>query len=74
MGRVSNTTLLVQAQCVKFNTIWCNYVAGGNIGELTAIRQYFTYQCFLTDLVSLLLNPNSSNISPPILGDKCIRQ
>ena len=50
---------------------------GGNIGEFgksTAIRQYFTYQYFLTNLVSLLLNPNSPNFSPPISGDKPIRQ
>ena len=46
----------------------------GEFGELTAIRQYFTYQYLLTNLVSLLLNPNSPNFSPRISGDKPIHQ
>ena len=46
----------------------------GEFGELTAICQYFTYQYLLTNLVPLLLNPKSPNISPPILGDKPIHQ
>ena len=37
---------------------------------LTAVHQYFTRQYFLTNLISLLSDPNLPNISPPILGDK----
>ena len=44
------------------------------IWQIDCHSPIFYQPCFLTNLVSLLLKPKLPNISPPILGDKLIRQ